>query len=123
MITRCRYHTGYYEGRCGAGVEYESVKDQNRRDERARYPCDADPDCFTACAKFEKDKYLEKISRAISKPIKLDDTGYVSKRTDAILLAITRDGRGAFVEVKKTGRKYSKKKLVGLEVVHLTRKK
>lgn len=123
MIVRCKYFTGSYERRCcGAGVSYESVKDQNRHDQPARYPCEANQDCFITCEKYEVDKELKKISRAVGRPVTLS-TGQVSKRQDAILLAISRDGTGAFVEVKKKRRKYPVKQLVGIEIVRLTRKK
>lgn len=119
IIIRCKYFTGKFEGRCGQGVEYESVKDQNRAGELPRYPCQPEMDSFTSCLNFELDKELKRLSGYIGREVRLSDSGYSSKVKYrlATLLAIENSGRHAFVLVGK------KKEIVGLHVIHLTRKK
>lgn len=45
----CAHFTGSYVGKCRAGVAYDSVRDQDRRDQMARFPCDRSLNSFTTC--------------------------------------------------------------------------
>lgn len=45
----CAHFTGSYVGQCRAGVVYDLVRDQSRREQLARFPCDRSLNSFTTC--------------------------------------------------------------------------
>jgi hypothetical protein len=49
----CAHFTGSYVGQCRAGVPYASVKDQSRREQLARFPCDRSLNSFTTCERAD----------------------------------------------------------------------
>lgn len=49
MPDQCDHFTGCYAGRCRAGVSYDDVRDQDRREQAARFPCVRSQDSFTTC--------------------------------------------------------------------------
>lgn len=124
-MKRCLYFTGKYEGRCRAGVNYDSVKDQNHVSQAAVYPCTSVGETFEQCSRFKLDRRLVKIVKAIRCPITLSDVpGRPSKRREAILLEISSDGLSAFVQVQKksrAGNYNSFLEVVPIDVVHLKR--
>ena len=103
----CDHHTGCYSGQCRAGVAYESVKDQDRRDQMARFPCDRSLSSFTTCDRAQftplrvtrKRVGLSDKNRERAVVFEREQEG-VTRKVRGLLVGWTDDRETVFISVK-----------------------
>lgn len=127
--TLCAHFTGSYVGRCRAGVIYESVKDQSRREQLARFPCDCCLNSFITCERanftpVERPRRRVDVSdrnwkRAI---IYTPEKGTGQKAVRGQLVGCSDDKATAFIRIRPTPRR-TRVIAVQVEQCHFERKK
>lgn len=124
---RCDHFTGNFAGRCGAGVSYDEVKDQDRRGQMARYPCCRSLDAFTTCAlaRFTPRRRVRRRIGLSAKNVGREvvfERGGGEENVRGRLVGWTDDGAQIFISVAAKRRKRRRVITAPAESCHLARK-
>ncbi len=124
--TVCDHFTGSYVGTCRAGVAYDSVKDQDRRGQMARFPCDRSLSSFTTCdgAHFTPPvrirRRIDVTARNWERTIIYKPEGEPGERVRGVLVGCSGDEATAFILVRRS-RKRTRVIAVPTERCHFER--
>ncbi|HEY0174462.1 MAG TPA: hypothetical protein VGB98_25825 [Pyrinomonadaceae bacterium] len=105
---QCDHFTGSYVGTCRAGVAYESVKDQDRRGQMARFPCDRSLSSFTTCdrAQFTPPvrirRRIDVTARNWQRPITYKPKRGEGEGVSGVLVGCSDDQATAFIRVRRS---------------------
>lgn len=129
LLDQCDHFTGCYSGECRAGVSYETVIDQSRRNQMARFPCLRSLNSFTTCDR-QQFTPIAKTVRRIDVSAKnwkrtiiyTPDEGAGQEPVRGLLVGCSDNQATAFIRIR-TRQKHTKVVAVATAQCHFARRK